>query len=274
MITIVTDSSAYLKKDEAKSLGVCVIPIQYMANGKSHQESFSDQNEDMEQLLKNNENNTTAHPNMTAFLGCFEEELEKNRAVLCMTMSSRLSGTYSSAYMAAKQIGSEKIMVFDSQLIAGGLYLLINEARKLMNGGASLLEVFQQLPAIRERISIRFSVDDMVPLRKSGRIGFVRMSVGTILNRKPILICKDGAVVSDGVAQGETEIMKRLLAKIQHNTQEAVISYVGENHMATNLYHVIKKTMPHTNVTLQKIGPVLGIHLGLKVIAVSAIATD
>jgi len=50
-----------------------------------------------------------------------------------------------------------------------------------------------------------------------------------------------------------------------------VISYIGDNNMASNLYHVIKKGVGDVPVSLQKIGPVLGIHLGLKVIAVSFI---
>jgi len=50
-----------------------------------------------------------------------------------------------------------------------------------------------------------------------------------------------------------------------------VISYIGDNRMATNLYHVIKKSAADLPVSLQKIGPALGIHLGLKAIAVSLI---
>ena len=271
MITIVTDSSCYIKKSEAQELGIRVIPLTYTVNGQSYYESFSDQNGDFETLLKGNGKYTTSHPNMAAYLSSFEEELQKGNEVLCITISSRLSGAYSTAYMAAKQTENKNIVVFDSLFTGGGLYLLIKEAQKMIDKGLSLQDISNELPAIRDRITIAFSVDDMTPLRNSGRIGFVRMSVGTFLNIKPILLCKDGAVVSDSVAHGNTEIIKKLVAKISANTQEVAISYIGDNRLASNLYHVIKEICSHAAITLQKIGPVLGIHLGLKVIAVSFI---
>jgi DegV family protein with EDD domain len=271
MITIVTDSSSYFKKNEAKELGISVIPINYTVNNHIYSESFSDQNGDFEKLLRGSGRYTTSHPNMAAFLSCFEEEIQKNNEVLCITISSRLSGAYSTAYMTAKQAENKNVAIFDSQLTAGGLYLLVKEARKLIDKGLTLPEILKELPAIRDRITIAFSVDDIAPLRSSGRIGFVRMGVSTFLNIKPILLCKDGAVISDSIAHGSTEIIKKLSEKISNDTVEVVISYIGENRLASNLYHVISEAFSHVSITLQKIGPALGIHLGLKVIAVSFI---
>ncbi|MCL1851711.1 MAG: DegV family protein [Peptococcaceae bacterium] len=271
MITIVTDSSSYFKKSEAQALGIRVIPINYNVDGQSFSESFSDQNGDFENLLKGTGAYSTAHPNLSAFLSCFEEELQRNNEVLCITISSRLSGAYGIAHMAAKQTESTNIAVFDSQYVAGGLYLLIKEAKKLIDQGLRLHDIMNTLPSIRDKITIAFSVDDMTPLRKSGRIGFVRMSVGTFLNNKPILLCKDGAVISDSVAHGNTEIIKNFMTKISEDTQDVVISYIGDNRLATNLYHIINDAFSHITITLQKIGPVLGIHLGLKVIAISVL---
>ena len=273
MITIVTDSSSYFKKAEARDLGVRVIPINYSVNGHNYSESFSDQNGDFESLLKVNGKFTTTHPSIFAFLGCFEEELSKNNQVLCITISSHLSGTYNAAYSAAKQINSDGIAVLDSHFAAGGLYLLIKEARKFARDGLSLVEIVQKLLIARDKIIMAFSVDDITPLRNSGRIRFVRMSMGTILNIKPILICSDGAVVSDGIARGSTEIIKKLTAKINADAQEVVISYIGDNRLAANLYHVVRGSLPLTTITLQKVGPILGIHLGLRAVAISIISS-
>ena len=271
MITIVTDSSSYLKKAEARELGIRVVPNNYSVDGQIYSESFVDQNGDFENLLKGNGQFATSHPGMATFLSCFEEETRKGNEVLCITISSRLSGAYSTAFMSAKQIENKNVAVFDSQLTAGGLYIFVKEARKLIEKGLGLQETLDALPAVRDRVTIAFSVDDMAPLRNSGRIGFVRMSVGTFLNIKPILLCKDGAIVSDSIARGSAEVIKRLSEKISSNTQEVVISYIGDNRMASNLYHVVKDAAPQAAISLQKIGPVLGIHLGQKAIAVSFI---
>jgi DegV family protein with EDD domain len=274
MVKIVTDSTAYLKKDEAEALSVKVIPVTYSKNGRSYYESYSDNNGNFESLLKSNAKFTTSQPNTEAFLSAFEEELSQGNEVLCITISSRLSGTYSAAYMAAKQTGSKSIVVFDSHLSAGGLYLLISEARKLLDLGKTLQETAGCLVKIRDRISVAFSVDDMTPLQRSGRIGFVRANVRTILNIRPILLCRDGAVVFDSVARGNMETIKKLADKIPPEAVEAVINYIENSRTASNLYTVIKERRPHLPIKLRKMGPVLGIHLGLQVVAVSSIVSD
>ena len=271
MITIVTDSTSYLKYSEAVELGVRVVPINYTVDGSSFLESYSDNNEDLDSLLSSNKKLTTSHPNMAAFLSVFEDELSKGNDVLCITISSRLSGAFGTAQMAEKQTDGGRVVVFDSQFTGGGLYLLIKEARKLIDGGAGINDIAEKLSVVRDKITVAFSVDDMTQLRNSGRMGFVRRSVVTMLNIKPILLCKDGAVVSDAVAHGSTEIIKKLAEKVNANTQEAVVSAIGDNRMATNLYHVIKESYPDMPITIQKVGPALGIHLGLKVIAIAVI---
>jgi len=271
MITIITDSSSYFKKNEAQDLGIKIVPINYTVDGQSYSESFIDQNGNFENLLKGSGKYSTSHPNISAFLSAFEEELHNGNEVLCITISSRLSGAYGTAHSAAKQTESDKIVVFDSRFTAGGLYLLIKEAKKLAESGAGLNEILHKLPAIRNKISIAFSVSDMTPLRNSGRMGFVRMSVSTFLNIKPILLCKDGAIVSDSVVHGNTELIKKLSDRVNKDTKEVVINYIGDNRAATNLYHVIEKISPGIPISLQKIGPALGIHLGFKAIAVSVI---
>ena len=271
MIRIVTDSSSYLKKNEAAELGIKVVPLKYSVGSQEYLESFGDQNGDFESILKGNSKFLTSQPSMAAFLSCFEEELSQGNDILCITISSRLSGTFSTAYIAAKQTAGNNIVVFDSQLTAGGLYLLIKEAKKLIVSGKELSEIIKRLPEIRDRITIAFSVGDMVPLRNSGRMGFVRMGVGTFLNIKPILLCKDGAIVSDSTVHGNAEMIKILVSKITANVKEIVVNYIGNSRIATNLYNVIHENYAEVPIKLQKMGPVLGIHLGLQVVAVSFI---
>ncbi len=269
MITIVTDSTAYLKKKHAEQLGVKIVPVNYVVGDKDYCESFSDCNGNFEALLRSKERFATSHPNPSVYLNCFEGELNAGNEILCITMSSRLSGTNSAAHTAAKQLASSKIAICDSLLTAGGLLLLIEEARKLIDEGLTLSEVLAKMNEIRNSITIAFSVEDMTPLRNSGRIGFVRMSVGTILNLRPILLCKDGVVVSDCVVHGTTELIKQLTQKVKDDSTEVIINYIENSRIAANLYNVIKGNHPNINVRLQRVGPVLGIHLGLEAVAVS-----
>ena len=211
---------------------------------------------------------TTSQPTPAAFLSVFREELARGNEVLCITLSSRLSGIYNSAALAAKQAG-DRVHVFDSRLTAGGLYLLVRRARELADQGLKIREILAELERLRERITVYFSVGDMAPLRRSGRVGFVRMSVGTILNSKPILLLKDGAVVQDSMAHGTKEIIRILADKIPQGASEVIINYISNNQVASSLYNVIKQKHPDIDIRLSKLGPVLSAHLGLNVIAVS-----
>jgi len=271
MITIAADSSVYMKRAEAEALGVRIIPLTYTAGGLPYSESYGDENGDYEALLKKPEQFTTSQPSMASFISCFEEELAKGRQVLCVTISSRLSGAFGTAYLAAQHVKSDNIAVFDSYLTAGGLFLLVKEAAGLIAGGAKLHDLLLKLPSVRDKISITFSVDSIEPLRASGRAGFVRMSVGTILDIKPILICREGAVVYESSARGSGGVIKKMIQKIPDGAVEAVINYIGDNRVATNLYNVITSARPKLSVKLQKIGPVLGINLGLKALGVSVL---
>lgn len=269
MIKIMTDSSVCVKKWEAEELSLNVIPLGYVVGDQRYFESYTDHNGNFERRLKSGARCTTSSPSIGAFLSAFSEELSRGNEVLCITMSSRLSGTYSAAYMAAKQTESPHIVVFDSLLIGGGLYLLIRAAKKLVEMGVELSDIVKQLIKIRDRITIAFSVDDMKPLRNSGRIGFVRMNVRTILNIKPILLCQEGVVVSDCIARGNVEVIKKFMDKISTAAKEVVVNYIENSSVASNLYNVMKEKYPDLPVKLQRMGPVLGIHLGLQAVAVS-----
>jgi len=271
MITIVTDSSAYFKEAEARELGINVIPIRYMVNGRTYDELHSDRNGNFEYLLKHGIKPSTTQPDAATFFNCFQNETAKGNEVLCITISSKLSGTYSAAEAASKQM--ENVAVFDSRMTAGGLYLLVKRAHVLIHDGLSLSEIVNKLEEIRNKITVTFSVASIDPLRKSGRIGFVRMSVETILNIKPILFLKEGVVAFSGTARGNANIIKKMLHAVNSHAAEVVINYIGNGHLAVNLYNILEMNYSNLTVNLRKMGPVLGIHLGLDVVAVSVFYT-
>ncbi len=271
MIKIITDSTVYLRRAEAEEMNVRIVPIGYSLMGVRHSEFYSDVNNGFEKYLEYGERITTSQPSPAAFAAAFREETAAGNEVLCITLSSRLSGIYSAAVSAAKELGSTKIHVFDSRQTAGGLYLMVCEAEKLIGSGKKINEIIITLTKIRDKITSCFSVSDMVPLRESGRIGFVRMSVGTILNIKPILLIRDGVVVYDSQARGANDIIEKLVVKIPKDVYSVVINYLGCNSTASNLYNIIKAKFPAAKIRLSRLGPVISAHLGTNVVAVSFI---
>ena len=99
MIAIVTDSSAHLCREEAEALGVTVVPMTYNLSGQqTYWESYMDENGDYEQLVDENmEKLRTSQASYASFMGEFLELIESGADILCLTISSRLSGTFDKA---------------------------------------------------------------------------------------------------------------------------------------------------------------------------------
>lgn len=269
MIAIVTDSSACLYRSEAKRLGVTVVPMSYSLPGQpSFNESYMDSSGEFEQLVAQNlERLRTSQASFSAFMSVFNDILESGAQVLCLTMSSRLSGTYGNARMSARETDPDNIAVVDSLTTSGGMYLMILEARRLINQGLSLWEVARELRDMRPRVHTAFTVDDIAPLRRSGRLGSVRMSISTILNIRPALKCQDGCIVSAGVVRGRHEQYKMLVRTLPQTPCRCVVEgFLAQTQMAELKLRV--EEAGH-EVLLRRIGPVLGIHLGMGSLGVS-----
>ncbi|HEY8444458.1 MAG TPA: DegV family protein [Clostridia bacterium] len=266
MISLILDSTAYITKKEASDLNIRIAPVTYYVQNQVYHEIYSDCNGDFINLLNSNIHHCkTSQTNVATFLSAFEEELRKGNQVLCLTLSSRLSGTYSSASIAARELNNPNIIVVDSLLTAGGLFLLAKEAVKMINAGMSLGEIVTNLEKIRNEIMIAFTVDDIMPLRRSGRLGIVRQSVGTILNIKPILKLVEGSVIHDGTARGKSEQIKKLSEKVPPNAESVIIHYISDYTTAQKLAEAVK-ARTSANISLRLLGPVLGVHLGTGVI--------
>jgi len=269
MIQIVTDSSAHLYREEAEALGVTVVPMTYSLSGQQTLwESYMDDNGDYEQLVDSNmEKLRTSQASYASFMGEFMEILESGADILCLTISSRLSGTYGNASMAARDLAPERIQVVDSLTTSGGLYLMIAEARRLLNEGKTLQQTAAILNAMRGCVRINFTVDDIAPLRRSGRLGAVKLSISTILNIRPVLRCVDGSIISTGAVRGRSEQMKTLIETLPKEPCDCLVEgFLAEEQMAQLKAKVEQKGH---RAMMRRVGPVLGIHLGRGCLGIS-----
>lgn len=271
MIALVTDSTAYLTKQESEQWDVKVVPMSYAVGGRIYHETYWDKNGDYETLLRLGISQArTSQSSVSAFMSAFDELLRQGHEVLCITISSRLSGTYSSATVAAQELGKGRVTVLDSRLTAGGLYMLVREARRLIDAGRSLGETLDALYEARDGISIVFSVSDLTQLRKSGRLGIIRQSVSTILNNKPLFFCMEGAVVSDGLARGQSEQKQRLLRRVPPDASEIIVHYTRqEERTAQSISGRLMQSHPGALLLSRALGPVLTIHLGLSTVGIA-----
>lgn len=261
MIYLVTDTAACLTRQEARELNAMMVPMYYSRGGsRMYTEGFV---EDW-QPGKNGSliGHTTSQATSAGFGDLFSKLKAQGHQALCVTISSRLSGTYMNALRAAEEAGGH-VRVVDSRSTAGGIYLLLRHARELLDSGLSLDEVFEQLKQARGRLRTLFTVQDMEPLRRSGRLGVVRMSVSAMLNVRPILSLEDGAVVTHARARGRQVQLRQLLEGIDRAQSPIVVQHCADQDAADSLTK--RLTDQGLTVIPRRLGVVLAIHLGFPI---------
>ena len=270
MIAIMVDSAAGISRQEAEQLGAHYVPMTYTVDRQQFVEHYIGENGQFEPYIERDDvERRTSQASASAFITAFERQLAKGRQVLCITISSRLSGTYANAVMAAKEVNADEIKVLDSRNCAGGIYFLILRAQQLIEQGMSLNEIVNQLIAERNCIHNVFTVNDMTNLRKSGRLGVVRLSVSTILNLRPILCLQNGSVFSKSVARGNHEQLRMLVESVPVGTRFVVVHSRDNNPQLPTIQEMLRNRLgDELELRIVSLGPVLTIHLGLTYLGV------
>ncbi len=270
MIAIMVDSAAGISRQEAEQLGAKYVPMTYSVDRQQFVEHYIGENGQFEPYIERPDvESRTSQVSAAAFAAAFERQLAKGRQVLCITISSRLSGTYANAVMAAKELNEDAVKVLDSRNCAGGIYFLIQRAQALIAQGMGLEEILERLIQERKRIRNVFSVNDMTNLRKSGRLGVVRLSVSTILNLRPILCLNNGSVFSQSMARGNHEQLRMLADSVPEGTRFVVVHSRENNPQLPALQEMLVKRLGEgLELRIVSLGPVLAIHLGLTYLGV------
>lgn len=270
MIAIMVDSAAGISRQEAEQLGAHYVPMTYTVDRQQFVEHYIGENGQFEPYIERDDvERRTSQATAAAFMSAFERQLAKGRQVLCITISSRLSGTYANAVMAAKEVNADEIKVLDSRNCAGGIYFLILRAQALIEEGLNLNEIVEKLIVERKHIRNVFTVNDMTNLRKSGRLGVVRLSVSTILNLRPILCLQNGSVFSKSVARGNHEQLRMLVESVPVGTRFVVVHSRDNNPQLPTIQEMLRNRLgDELELRIVSLGPVLTIHLGLTYLGV------
>lgn len=154
---------------------------------------------------------TTSQVTPAAFEAAFREAVEAGDQVVCVTISSALSGTCQSAMIAAEGFPGQ-VFVVDSQTVVMGTGVLVEYGMQLADRGLSAEEIARELTARRDRVKIVAVADTLEYLKRGGRISATVAFAGGLLNIKPILCVDGGQVKLLNKARGAKQI-NTMLAK-------------------------------------------------------------
>lgn len=269
-VRIVTDSTAYIPRRMAESSLLTVVPLSYMIGGHVYQERYPGENGDFEdQVLHYGAGAKTLQPSVAAFAEAFNRLHSQGHEVVAVTLSSRLSGTYSSACVAARAADQGRISVVDSLTTVYGQYLLIEHALNMAKDGAGRMDIASELESMRPRIGTLFSVNKLDSLQRGGRLDTLRRSVSTMLNLRPIIAVRDGLLVGNGLTRGSEGMLRELSTRIPQEARRIGVMHLGAPELADSLQKLIQQRYTRSRVERWDIGPVIGIHLGTNAMGVT-----
>ena len=185
---ILTDSHSGITQEEAKKLGIYVLPMPFYINDQCHYEGKDISREEFIELLKNDENVSTSQPSPEAVMNLWDEILKEYEELFYIPISSGLSGSCSTAMAMAQNDDYEgKVFVVDNGRVSTPMKQSVLDAIELLNEGCSAKEIKNRLEDAKGKMGIFVAVDDLKYLKKGGRISSSVARVGGMLKVKPIL---------------------------------------------------------------------------------------
>lgn len=199
-LKLVLDSGCDVLPEVAAQKDITIVPFSVSFDGKTYKkEHFEISIEEFYEKLKQRDTYPkTSLPSIQEYADVFKKEIEIGNQVLCICLSSKLSGSYQSAVNAKDIVLEEypegKICVIDSQLATYAYYLLGLKGLRLFDEGKSLEEIENVLLESRKDTKMYFVLDDLDFLREGGRLGKGAVLASNILNIKPVLEFSDGEI--------------------------------------------------------------------------------
>ena len=228
-----------------------------------------------EKLVETDVHPSTSQATPAAFETEYEKAHEAGEAAVVIALTSKLSGTYQSAMIAAAEY--ENIYVVDSGSVAIGGAILVEYALKLLNEGLEAKQIAEKLEEVKSRIVIVALVDTLEYLKKGGRVSKTVAFAGTLLNIKPVLSVVDGEINMLGKARGSKMGNNLLVQEIEKAggvdfSMPLLLGYTGLSDAMLLKYIEDSKHIWEGNVDQVRytsIGSVIGTHAGPGAVAVA-----
>ena len=270
-----TDSNTDLPADLVQQLDLSVIPMLFEMDGKSYY-NYPDNHEmdpkEFYAALRGGKVCTTSQVSPSRFDEIFSPVLESGRDILYLCFSSGLSGTYNTSRLAVEELREKfpdrKIRTVDTLAASMGQGLLVYLAAKKRQEGMSLDELGDWVEENRLKLCHWFTVDDLMFLKRGGRVSSAAAVVGTMLGIKPVLHVDDeGHLIPMEKVRGRRASLDALVKHMQATAirpaeQTVFISHGDCQADCDYVAQQLREKLGVKHIVTSYIGPVIGAHSG------------
>lgn len=278
-IAAATDSNSGITQDQAKQLGVHVLPMPFIIDGQMYYEGVDLTHEEFFRRMEEGADITTSQPSPGEVTDFWDKLLEEYDAVVYIPMSSGLSGSCQTAMLLAEDYEG-KVYVVNNQRISVTQMQSVLDARDLIKKGYAAAQIRNILEETKFDSSIYVTVTTLKYLKKGGRITPAAAMLGTLLQIKPVLTIQgeklDAFSKARTLKQGKTIMMTALKKDLETRFHDPEarhtwleIAYTCSDEMAQKFKETVAEIYPDANICIAPLSLSIACHIGPGCLAVA-----
>jgi len=279
MIRFLVDSSSDYSLEEIHEKQLELVPISITMQEKTFRDVIEINRDHFYELLQTSaEFPKTSQPSPQDFLDIFQEAKNNGDSLICVLLSSAVSGTFQSANLARCMVDYDKIYLIDSLSATHGIRILTDYGQHLAGNGFSAATIVDELEALKHRIRVVAGVDTLEYLCKGGRLNKTSAAIGELANLKPLLrVTKEGTVAVLGKCIGKNKAIQALLKFIEENTFDTLFPLYSFYTSGTENCEKLEKKLASSGYIIDErlqIGSAIGAHVGPGAFGIIYVAKD
>lgn len=281
-ICLVSDGASDISVSDAKNRGIILVPF-FVTDVESGEDLLLSADELYAMMLESPQKRfKTGCPSVDTYHQIFEENVKQGKKVICVCITNAFSGSFSSATTAKNMIiekySDAKIEIVDSMMNSVLEGQLVFSIADMIDEGMKFEEILNRIQKLIPTGQIMFSVGNLDYLRYGGRIGLLKSLVAKTLSVKPIIVMKDGNIVSGGFGLGVKMALSRILDMVKSHFQKIgeklenfrfCVGFGCDREQGIQFLQRVKDTLGlGDEVALNQIGLTSAVHVGPQTVGV------
>ena len=266
MIKFLLDTSSDFTVEEVKEKGMNLVPLHITLGEADYKDAYDLTKDAFYELLTTNEEfPKTSQPTPQDFVDAFEDAKEKGDELICILLSSRLSGTFQSATLAKSIVEYDNIHLVDSLGATHMIRIMVEYAQDLAAEGKGAKEIVEALEEMKSKIKVLAVVDTLEYLCKGGRVSKTTAAIGEAAKVKPMITVANGEVAVIGKSLGKNKAIGNLLKALGECEVDERFPVYSVSTLGTENCEVFEKRLTDAGYSFRErlqIGATIGTHVG------------
>ena len=278
-IAVVTDSNSGITQQQAKELGVTVLPMPFYINEQLFLEGITLTQEEFYKKLEEDANISTSQPSPADVMETWERLLADHEEVVHIPMSSGLSNSCQTAFVLSREFNG-RVHVVDNQRISVTQRQSVLDALTLIQAGKTGAQVKEILEAEKSESSIYITLETLKYLKKGGRITPAAAALGTVLKLKPVLQIQGEKLDAFAKARGKKQAKKIMIKAMEEDLKKrfkeynkkglmCLAAYTGNLEEAEEWKKELEKEFPGMEIHMDPLSLSVACHIGQGALAVA-----